>query len=69
MAATDPMTPAQAIALAALLLDFEAENSDVRTWRNECMSAARTLRSVASAPPSEWVQRDDRSLNHSNYNF
>ncbi len=51
------MSPSQAAALAALVLDFEAETTDVQAWRRECMRAADVLRAAVVDPPSEWVTR------------
>lgn len=48
----EPMSPAQALTLAALVLDWEAETAAKlrhKEWRNECSSAAAELRRLANS--------------------
>lgn len=54
------MSLPQALALAALVLEWEAENVDQRQpWAKECTEAAALLRQANPSPPPEWVSRRD----------
>lgn len=48
------MEPAQAMQLAILCLEFEAENSPKRsTWRSECVQAVKVLQQTFKLDTSE----------------
>jgi len=54
------MHPAQAVALAVLALEWEAETAAAarnRAWLWECQQAAKVLRALAASLPSDAPQR------------
>jgi hypothetical protein len=57
----------QALVLARLVLEFEAESTETRVWRAECSEAAAVIRAAMDNPPPEWVTRAEPS-GGSNFN-